>query len=280
MKSKKLLAVLLTIALLVVPSFVFAATSDNPVASNIRGFFGINPDKLTDQQKADISTYAQKMTDLKKEFINKMVANGTMTKEQGDAAIKQIDEMLENGKDTGLMFGLGVGGKHSDTFVGKIDFSKLTEQQKASLTDIYNRMAAQGKNFITKLVDNGLITKEQGTEATKRVDDIAKKIQDNSFAKGNMMPLVGFEGLSIKKIDTANLTEQQKAVFKDFSQNMAKLQKEYVDTIVSFGLLTKEQGDNINKKIDTMQNAFGDKGFVNGKGMYGKHFGKDLMNKQ
>jgi hypothetical protein len=66
----------------------------------------------------------------------------------------------------------------------------------------------------------------------------------------------------------------------EYSNITEKGEKEYVDNLVSFGLLTKEQGDMLNKKMDAMQNALGENGFAKGRAMFGKHVGKDLLNKQ
>ena len=101
MKRKKLFIALAVIIALAVPLSVFAAASDAPAAKAIRGFFGIDISKLNDKQEADIADFTKKMTELQKEFINKMVANGALTKEQGDAAIKSIDNLkqFQKGKD-------------------------------------------------------------------------------------------------------------------------------------------------------------------------------------
>ena len=111
---KKLLLLIGLIVALAVPLTAFAATSDAPAAQALRGFCGIDTSKLTDQQKTDLNDQFKKQMDLRKESINKMVANGTITKEQGDAAIKNIDDMTkyrqENGFTGGMRMGRGFGG--------------------------------------------------------------------------------------------------------------------------------------------------------------------------
>ncbi|KUO71839.1 MAG: hypothetical protein APF77_06935 [Clostridia bacterium BRH_c25] len=112
---KKLFIVLSLVLAISVPLTVFAATSDTPVAQTFRGWCGFDASTLTDQQKADLNDTYQKMIDLRKESINKMVENGTITKEQGDAAIKRIDDMdkyrQENGAVGGRMGRMGrIGG--------------------------------------------------------------------------------------------------------------------------------------------------------------------------
>lgn len=107
---KKLLIVIGLIAALAIPTAAFAATSDAPAAQAIRSYCGIDFSKLTDQQKTDLNDQFKKMTDLRKESINKMVADGAMTKEQGDAAIKRIDDMTKYRQENGFTGGMGMGG--------------------------------------------------------------------------------------------------------------------------------------------------------------------------
>ncbi len=87
----------------------FAATSNTPAAQAFRNFCGIDTSKLTDQQKTDLSDSFKKMTDLRKETINKMVSNGTLTKEQGDAAVKRADDMSQYRQENGFACGPGMG---------------------------------------------------------------------------------------------------------------------------------------------------------------------------
>ena len=104
LNKKTLIITLAMVVVIAVPFSVFAATSDTKAAKSVRSFFGIDSSKLTDQQKSDMKDYSTKMANLQKEFINKMVSNGTMTKEQGAAAIKKIDDMLAKGTTNGFNF--------------------------------------------------------------------------------------------------------------------------------------------------------------------------------
>lgn len=110
---KKLLMIIGIVVALAVPLTAFAATSDAPAAQAIRGICGIDASKLTDQQKADLNDQFKKMMDLKKESINKMVANGTLTAAQGTAAIKQTDDMIKYRQENGFTgrMGGGFGGR-------------------------------------------------------------------------------------------------------------------------------------------------------------------------
>lgn len=117
MNKKKILLVIAIVAVIAVPFSVFAATSDSTTARGIRGFVGgEKPTRpvLTDAQKADVKVYSEKMAALQKEFINKMVENGAIKKEQADAAIAKIDERIKNGSEDGFMPIPGIGGPRGD----------------------------------------------------------------------------------------------------------------------------------------------------------------------
>ena len=113
MKKKKLLiaiGLIVVLVVLAIPSVAYAATSDAPAAQAIRGFCGFDTSELTDQQNADLNDSCQKMMDLREESINKMVENGTITKEQGDAALKGIDDKVKCGQENGTAAGCMGGG--------------------------------------------------------------------------------------------------------------------------------------------------------------------------
>lgn len=271
MKKRKLTLAIALVAAVTLPASVFAATSGTGVAKSVRGFFGLDTSKLTDAQKADVSTYNQKMADLQKEYINKMVENGSMTKEQGDAAIKKIEENLKNGKVEGITGGFGREGKKGEAGMDRIDTSKLTEAQKAELTGIAKEMATLQKEVITKMVTDGLLTKAQGETATKKTDELAANLNMFCGMKGMAMGKGGFL-FGIGGADTSKLTDTQKTYLKDYSKKMADLQKEVINKLVSDGLMTKVQGDSAIQRIDDMQKNIQDNGFQNNFGMKRGHF--------
>lgn len=277
MKRKKMLLALIAAAVLVVPFSVFAATSDAPVAKTVRGFFGIDVSKLTDQQKADVNDYTQKMADLQKDFVNKMVDNGALTREQGDAQIERIDNMLKNGGENGFLWGFGMGkgghGRPGGFGLGQIDTSKLTDEQKASLTETYIKMADLQKELVNKMVSDGLLTQEQGDAAIEKIDEISKDTQENGLFKGKGMMMGGLNFFGLKGIDTSKLTDQQKADLTDFSKKMTDLQKEVINKMVSYGLMTAEQGDTAVERLDALEKYREENGFFNGKGMGKGRFG-------
>jgi hypothetical protein len=53
--------------------------------------------------------FSKKMKDLQKEWINKMVTNGAMTKEQGDSAIQRMDDTTRFQQDNGFPQEKGMG---------------------------------------------------------------------------------------------------------------------------------------------------------------------------
>jgi polyhydroxyalkanoate synthesis regulator phasin len=271
--KKRLLIIAVVVVVLAVPFSVFAATSDAPAAKSIRGIFGFNTKDLTDKQKADVNSYSQKMADLQKDFVNQMVDNGAITKEQGELEIGRIDDMLAKGLENGYMpgFGMGKGGNRGPGMrdgmgLGMLDFSKLTEQQKADINDSYKKITELSKELVNKLVDNGLLTREQGNASIKSIDEMLAELQANGSAKGLGMFMGGF-GAEYKGIDMSKITEQQKAVLTDYSGRLTNLQKELVNKMVSNGALTKEQGDNAINRIDKIDNIQIEKGFSKEFGM-------------
>ena len=106
---KKTILLLAVAIAVTIPIAAFAATSDSPVAANIRNFcgIGINTSNLTDNQKADLDESYKKNIELRKETINKMVQDGLLTKEQGDLELKSLEDMVkyhtENGYGSGMM---------------------------------------------------------------------------------------------------------------------------------------------------------------------------------
>lgn len=109
---KKILLVLVAIIVLLVPVGVYAATSDSSVAQNVRGFCGLGADtsNLTEKQKADLDESFDKMIEVRKESINKMVQDGLITKEQGDLALERLNQMVEFHKENGYSNGAGMMG--------------------------------------------------------------------------------------------------------------------------------------------------------------------------
>ncbi len=263
MNKRKLIIILTVMTIIAIPCIVFAAASDDPAAQNIRGFFGLDASKLTEQQKADVTEYSQKMQALRKAFIDKMVANGALTKEQGEAASKRLEEMPKDGLGDGFMFGMGGKGRRHGFDMQKIDASKLTDQQKAGLADTYTKMVNLHKEHINKLAADGLMTKEQAAAAITKIEAMLKDIQEIGLSSGMMFFKGGFGPIGMKGMDQATLTDKQKTDLEAYSDKMAELQKEMINKAVSYGLLTQDQGDAMIKRMDEMKDFRG-KGFPGG----------------
>lgn len=286
-KGKFLIALAIATAI-TVPVSVFAATSDTAAAKSIRGFFGIDSTKLTDQQKETVKNYSQKLADLQKEFIDSMVSNSAMTKEQGDEAKKKIDDNLNNNEANGFIPGFGGGRKgfegsekRGDFGIGGVELSKLTDAQKKDVLDSYKKMAGIQKEFINKMVTAGIMSKENGDAELKSIDDLLADLDKNGITEKAGGFMKGFYGFNCFKFfgaagaDTSKLTEEQKNILTDYSKQLADAQKELISKMVSNGAITKDQGDAASQKIDNMLNSKSETNFpMNGmmkRGRFGMH---------
>ncbi len=275
--GKKAVITIGIVAALSIPATVFAATSDSAAAKAVRGFFGIDTSKMTTQQKADFEDYSKKLAQVQKDYINKAVANGTMTKEQGDAAIKKIDDELANGTYGKNMFGGkggGFGERNGKNLFG-IDLSKLTDAQKSVIMDSVKSMASLQKDLITKLVSASVITKEQGDKASAAIDA--------AIANGDLNIERNFMGLGFCRIDYSKLTADQKTILTDHSKKMADVAKDLINKMVANSSITKDQGDKATAAIDNMMQKIqsGDfqKGMMEKRGDFGRGH-KGMMQNQ
>lgn len=123
---RKILIVLSLALAVSMPVTAFAAASDAPASPVFRSWCGINASTLTDPQKSDWNDTFQKMIDLRKDYINQMVENGTITKSQGDAAIARIDDMAKYRQENTSAFGFG--GRGMGRGFGGCPFYPTTEQ--------------------------------------------------------------------------------------------------------------------------------------------------------
>jgi len=269
--KKKLLITSIIIVALLVPFSAFAATSNGNMSQSIRNFFGIDVSELSDSQKTVINEYAQKIADTQKEFINKMVENETITKEQGDEIIAAIESKLENSEGYSFLPGFRKVQGSIEGNAGKgikgIDVSSLTEQQKEELTNIYNKAAEAQKSYINKIAANGLITEVQAKAIISKIDNLIAKIKEDNFsgsASLTMSIFSDFDCFCIRIIDESNLTEQQKADKAEFETAMSELKKEFLDKLVSFGLITSEQEDTIINQTGGAKRFNGENGFSKG----------------
>ncbi|ADH60522.1 conserved hypothetical protein [Thermoanaerobacter mathranii subsp. mathranii str. A3] len=132
-----------------------------------------------------------------------------------------------------------------------IDTSKLTSEQKQIIADYNKKIASLEKEFINKLLSEGLITQQQADDIIKNIDSrVSEANQDNVpfFIGGRRGFDKGFFGIG--RLDTSKLTEQQKAALTEIYKQMASLQKDIVNKLVSEGLLTQDQANKITSAID------------------------------
>ncbi|MEQ2129917.1 YckD family protein [Caldanaerobacter subterraneus KAk] len=248
MKKNKWLIALAVILALAIPLTVFAA---NPEAgAKIKSFFGIDTSKLTPQQKQMISDYNKKIADLEKEFVNKLVDAGLITRQQADNIIKNIDERVSKANENNVPFFMGGKGFDRGFFgIGRIDTSKFTDEQKKALEDIYKQMAELQKNLVNKLVSEGVLTQDQANKIINAIDNAVANADKNLYAMFGGKDGLGF---ILRGIDPSKLTEQQKNELINYFKQMAQLQKQLVDKLVSFGTITQDQGNTIKNRIDEM----------------------------
>ena len=109
---KKTILILAVVIAVSVPIVAFAATSDSSAAVSMRSFCGVstNTSNLTDKQKADLDESFNKMVDLRKETINKMVEDGLLTKEQGVLELERLEDMIKYHSENGYGYGKGMMG--------------------------------------------------------------------------------------------------------------------------------------------------------------------------
>lgn len=113
---KRTLLIILAVVLLLVPIAVYAFghTQAAPIAT-VRGYrmydYPAEETELTDQQKADLDASFQQMIDLRKETIEKLVQDGLLTAEEGQARLDWLDEMVAYHEETGEtgFYGMGAG---------------------------------------------------------------------------------------------------------------------------------------------------------------------------
>lgn len=107
--SKKAAIIMALIFALALPITAFAGTTNTPIGNSIRQFCGIDTSKLSTAQKTDMMDSWKNVMEAKKDAVKKMVANKTMTKAQGDAALKSIDDMVKYRAENGFANGIGNG---------------------------------------------------------------------------------------------------------------------------------------------------------------------------
>ena len=105
---RKALLIIAIAVLVLTPVAAYAIVANAPARAeaNLPGY----RQELTQQQQTDLQESFQKMIDLKKESINKMVADGLLTAEQGQQALTQLDAMAAYHAENGYTSGYGMMG--------------------------------------------------------------------------------------------------------------------------------------------------------------------------
>jgi hypothetical protein len=102
---RKALLIIAIVILVLTPVAAYAIVAYSPTRSDAA--FPGTRQELTQQQEADLQASFQQMIDLRKETINKMVADGLLTEEQGQQALAQLDAMTAYHAENGYAFGYG-----------------------------------------------------------------------------------------------------------------------------------------------------------------------------
>lgn len=270
--KKRLIATTIALAL-VIPTTVFASTSTSTTAIKIRGLFGIDSSKLTSTQLADVQDYAQKMADLQKNLLDKMVSNGSMTQEQADEQKALIESNLANG-EVFVENGHKIKGKGG--FKGnKIDTSKLTDDQKKALLDLEKEQLSLENDLAKILVEQSLITQAQADEMKTKVDAAISSLTTSNLTDKLLGSYVG----RLNMLQGITLTDTQKTALSAWAEKSADIQKKIVSLYKDAGAITQDQADIMNSQIDAKAadpftfNKMGDGKMVGRRGGYGKEFG-------
>ncbi len=105
---------ILAIALLVLaPVGAYALIANSPARSVAD--VAAAQQELTPEQQADLAESYQQMIDLRKESIDKLVADGLLTAEQGQLEKDRLDTMAQYHAENGYAYGYGaMGGCYGD----------------------------------------------------------------------------------------------------------------------------------------------------------------------
>lgn len=102
---RKALLIVAIVILVLTPVAAYALMTVSPAPGNV--CFTSDRQELTQQQQADLQESHQKMIDLRKESIQKMVQDGLLTPEEGQQALEQLDRMADYSAENGSTFGFG-----------------------------------------------------------------------------------------------------------------------------------------------------------------------------
>jgi len=107
---RKALLIVAIVVLALVPVAAYLLVVNSPARADVRAYYSgsSNRQELTQQQQADLDESYQKMIDLRKETINKMVQDGLLTAEQAQIELQQLDQMAAYHAENGDNYGYGM----------------------------------------------------------------------------------------------------------------------------------------------------------------------------
>ncbi len=108
---RKTLLIIAIAILVFTPVIAYVIVANSP--ARVKTVLPEYRQELTQQLQMDLQESFQKMIDLRKESINKMVADGLLSEERGQQALAQLDAMAAYHAENGYAFGYGMmGGCH------------------------------------------------------------------------------------------------------------------------------------------------------------------------
>lgn len=134
---------------------------------------GQPPAQLTEQQLADWKAWQEKHFQLRKEYIGNLVKSGSLTQEDADARIKQMESMHE------------FRAKNNLVAPGAMRNAKLTDEQKADMKKLFEQRLATRKEALASAVKSGQITQTQADNQIQRMQENFNYRLENGMGPNN-----------------------------------------------------------------------------------------------
>ena len=134
---------------------------------------GQPPAQLTEQQLADWKVWQEKNFQLRKEFIANQVKSGSLTQEEADARIKQMESMH------------AFRAKNNLVAPGAMRNVKLTDEQKVDMKKLFEQRLATRKEALANAVKSGQITQAQADNQIQRMQDHFNYRLENGMGPNN-----------------------------------------------------------------------------------------------
>ena len=134
---------------------------------------GQPPAQLTEQQLADWKVWQEKNFQLRKEYIGNLVKSGSLTQEEADARIKQMESMH------------AFRAKNNLVAPGSMRNVKLTDEQKVDMKKLFEQRLATRKEALANAVKSGQITQAQADNQIQRMQDHFNYRLENGMGPNN-----------------------------------------------------------------------------------------------